>query len=159
MKVEPQKEHRWLRKLVGEWTYETEALMGPDTPLEKAKGAISVRPLGEIWVLGEGTGEMPGGGPANTLITLGYDPKKKRFVGAWIGSMMTYMWPYDGELDAAGKVLTLNSEGPAMSGEGTAKYQDVIEVKGKDHWVLTARVRGKNGKWSQFMTTHHRRKK
>jgi Protein of unknown function (DUF1579) len=31
---------------------------------------------------------------------------KKRFVGTWIGSMMTYMWVYDGELDRSERVLT-----------------------------------------------------
>ena len=28
MKTEPQKEHQWLQKLVGEWTYESECSMG-----------------------------------------------------------------------------------------------------------------------------------
>jgi hypothetical protein len=32
MQAEPQKEHQWLQKLVGEWTYETEAIMEPDQP-------------------------------------------------------------------------------------------------------------------------------
>ena len=27
MHAEPQKEHQWLHKLVGEWTYESEAVM------------------------------------------------------------------------------------------------------------------------------------
>ena len=62
---------------------------------------------------------MPGGGPATTLMTLGYDPEKKRFVGTWIGSMMTHLWIYDGALDAAGKVLTLDAEGPSFAGDGT----------------------------------------
>ncbi len=29
MKTEPQKEHLWLQKLVGEWTYESECVMEP----------------------------------------------------------------------------------------------------------------------------------
>ena len=28
-------EHRWLQKLIGEWTYEIETMMGPDQPSEK----------------------------------------------------------------------------------------------------------------------------
>ena len=32
MKAEPQKEHQWLQKLVGEWTSEGEADMGPGQP-------------------------------------------------------------------------------------------------------------------------------
>ena len=56
MKTEPQKEHQWLQKLVGEWTYETEATMGPDQPPEKFKGTESVRSLGGLWILCRGSG-------------------------------------------------------------------------------------------------------
>lgn len=64
-KAEPQKEHRWLQKLVGEWTFEGEAPMGPDKPPEKFKGTERVRSLGDLWFVAEGQGEMPGGGPDN----------------------------------------------------------------------------------------------
>jgi len=43
MQVKPQKEHQWLQKLIGEWTYETEAAMGADQPAEKATGTETVR--------------------------------------------------------------------------------------------------------------------
>lgn len=46
MKVEPRKEHQWLQQLVGVWTYESEAVMGPDKPMEKFKGRESVRSIG-----------------------------------------------------------------------------------------------------------------
>ena len=46
MKTEPQREHQWLQKLVGEWTYEGEASMEPDQPREKFTGTESVRSLG-----------------------------------------------------------------------------------------------------------------
>src|SRR4029450_1377099 len=118
MKPEPQKEHQWLQKLVGEWTYDGEASMEPGKPPERFKGTESVRSLGGLWVLCEGHGEMPGGEPATTLMTLGYDPEKGRYVGTWVGSMMTHLWIYDGGLDAAGKVLTLGSRGPGFGGDG-----------------------------------------
>ncbi len=152
--AEPQKEHEWLHKLVGEWTYESGA------ESEKYEGSESVRSLGGLWVLVEGRVEMPGWPPATTLMTLGYDPQKKRYVGTWIGSMMTHLWVYDGELDAAGKVLTLNSEGPSFDGSGKmAKYRDVIELESDDHRVLTSHALGEDGKWRQFMTAHYRRQK
>jgi len=158
MKTEPQKEHRWLEKLVGEWTYDIEAIMGPDKPPEKSKGSETVRSLGGLWTVGEGASETPGCGPAQTMMTLGYDPRTKRFVGTWIGSMMDYLWHYDGELDAAGKVLTLNAEGPAMSGDGKmAKYQDIIEFLSDDHRTLKSRFLKDDGTWNEFMTAHYRR--
>lgn len=159
MNVELQTEHRWLQKLIGDWTYETEALMGPDQPPEKSSGTESVRSLNGVWILAEGQGEMPGCGAVTTILTLGYDPQKQRYVGTWVGSMMTYLWIYDGEMDAAGQVLTLNAEGPSMMADDTmGKYRDVIEFKSDDHRVLTSHMVGDDGQWHQFMTTNYRRK-
>lgn len=61
--------------------------------------------------------------------TLGFDSVKGRFVGTFVSSCMTLLWPYDGQLDSAMKVVTLDSEGPSFAGDGTlAKCQDIIEV-------------------------------
>lgn len=161
MTTQPQKEHDWLQKLVGEWTYEIEVKMGSDLSVEKATGSESVRSLGRVWILAETQGEMPGCGAATTMMMLGYDPQQQRYVGTWIGSMMTHLWVYDGgELDAAERVLTLDSEGPAMAGEGKmARYKDAIEFKSDDWRVMTSQVLGNDGQWHQFMTVNYWRKK
>jgi hypothetical protein len=159
MMADPQKEHGWLQKLVGEWTYETEA-MEPGQPASKATGTETVRSLGGLWVVAEGQGEMPGGAPATMMMTLGYDPQKNRYVGTWVGSMMTHLWVYDGELDAAERILTLNTEGPSMAGDGRmVRYKDVIELKSDDHRVLTSHVLADDGNWQHFMTMDFRRSK
>src|SRR5262245_46955001 len=158
MKVEPQKEHRWLEKLVGEWTYESEAFMGPDQPPVKSRGTETVRSIGGLWVQCEGKGEMPGGGPATMIITLGYDPAREQFVGTFIGSMMTHLWVYEGGLDAAAKVLTLDAEGPSFADPAkSARYQDIIEIVSDDHRILSSQVLGDDGQWHHFMTAHYRR--
>lgn len=160
MMAQPQPEHVWLQKLVGEWTFESETVGEPGKPTEKFRGTEKVKPLGEFWIVGEGQGEMPGGGTGHMMITLGFDPKRSRFVGTWQGSMMTHLWVYEGELDPAGRVLTLNAEGPSFSGDNTlAKYQDIIEVKSPDHRILTSRTQGADGTWTRFMTAHYHRKK
>jgi hypothetical protein len=160
MKAEPQQEHQWLQKLVGEWTYEVEATMEPGQPPSKCEGSERVWSLGGLWIVAEGQGEMPGGGPATTLLTLGYDPQRQRYVGTWIGSMMTHLWMYDGALDATGRMLTLTTEGPDMAAEGkTARYKDVIEFKSDDYRVMTSHMLGDDGEWHGFMTAHYRRVK
>jgi hypothetical protein len=160
MKADAQKEHQWLHQLIGEWTSEAHASMEPGKPPETWKGTESVRSLGGLWIVAEGQGEMPGGGLATMMMTLGYDPQTKRFVGTWVGSMMTHLWVYAGALDAAERVLTLEAEGPDMAGAGKiAKYRDVIELKAPDHRVLTSYMLGDDGAWHQFMTAHYRRKK
>ena len=159
MKAAPREEHRWLQQLVGEWTFAGEATAGPGQSPETFTGAERVRSLGDLWVLAEGEGETPGGGIDRSVMTLGYDPQKERYVGTWIGSMMTHLWVYGGALDPGGRVLTLEAEGPSMAGDGTmATYRDVIELKGDDHRVLTSHVRGDDGTWRQFMAAHYRRK-
>jgi hypothetical protein len=160
MHAEPQQEHQWLQKLVGDWTSEAECSMGPDKPMEKFTGTESVRSIGGLWMMCEGRGEMPGGGTATTVMTLGYDPVKKRYVGTFLGSMMTHLWIYEGELDPSGKVLTLDTEGPSFTGDGKmAKYKDVIEFKSDDHRVLSSHALGDDGQWHGFMTAHYRRTK
>ena len=158
--AEPQKEHKWLQRLVGEWTLEAEAMTGPGEPPAKTTGTETVRSLGGLWTVAEGEGEMPGGGTGTSIMTLGYDPQRQRFVGTWVGSMMTHLWVYEGSLDAGERVLTLDCEGPSFSGDGTlSKYRDVIELRSDDHRVLTSHVRGEDGNWQAFMTAHYRRRK
>jgi hypothetical protein len=157
MHIEPQKEHQWLQQLVGEWTFEHACAPGqpPST------GTETVRSLGDLWILCDGRFEMPGGGPGVTLMTLGYDPAKKRFVGTFIGSMMTNLWTYEGSL--TDNVLTLDAEGPGFTPEGTptgkmARYQDVIEITNDGQRTLTSHILGDDGKWTQFMKAYYRRK-
>jgi hypothetical protein len=50
---EPQKEHLWLQKLVGEWTFEAEASMGDGKPNEKTSGTERVRSLDGLWTVAE----------------------------------------------------------------------------------------------------------
>lgn len=162
MKVEPQKEHLWLQRMVGNWTCECEATMEPGKPPTKWKGTESVRSLGGVWVLVEGQQNEENNDSCNgtTIMTLGYDPQKKRFVGTFIGSMMANMWLYDGNLDAAEKVLTLDTEGPSMSGDGKlAKYRDVIEFKGDNDRRMTSEMLAEDGNWHKFMTATYQRVK
>ncbi len=155
---EPCKEHQWLQRLVGEWTFEAECRMGPEQPPMKSTGKESVRSLGGLWTIGEGEGEMPGGGECRSIMTLGFDPHTKRFVGTFVASVMTHLWPYNGTLDAKERVLTLDSEGPSVSGDGTmSKYQDIIEFINDDHRTLSSQFLGPNGEWVPFMKAQYRK--
>jgi hypothetical protein len=160
MELTRTREHAWLQKLVGEWKGEGEGTAGPDQPPMKWTVDETVRGIGDVWIQAESSGIMPdGGGPSTMIITLGYDPHKKRFSGTFIGSMMTHLWIYEGDLDAAGKVLTLNAEGPGMMGPGMVKYQDIVEIISDDHRTLSSQMQMPEGTWNKFMTVHYRRKK
>jgi hypothetical protein len=158
MKAEPQKEHQWLQKLVGEWTYEGEMTMEPGKPAEKFRGTESVRSIGDLWIQAEGQSQMPDGSPVTTILTLGYEVPKERFVGAFIASMESHLWLYDGGLNENEKTLTLNTEGPnMMAGGQMAKFRDVMEIEGDDHRILTSHILSDDGKWQKVMTIHYRR--
>lgn len=58
---QPTAEHEWLLQLVGDWTFETECVMGPDQPPMKSTGKQTTRPLGSLWTLGEMENDGPDG--------------------------------------------------------------------------------------------------
>lgn len=156
----PQAEHEWLQQLLGKWTMLGECDMGPDQPASKTTGSETVRSLGEYFVVGEGRGEMPGGGMADMLMTIGYDLNRQKFVGSWAGSMMSGMFFYEGQLDADRKVLTLDTEGPSFTGDGSmARYQDVITIISPDERTLHSQTLQPDGSWRRFMTATYRRLK
>ena len=61
MQVEAREEHRWLQRLVGDWTFEIEA-NEPGRPPSRHTGTERVRALGDVWIVSEGEGEGPDGG-------------------------------------------------------------------------------------------------
>ena len=157
--AKPDANHVWLQHLVGEWSVSTEMSAGPDTQPMKVESAESVRSVGGLWVVAEGKFEFLGT-PMTTLMTLGYDARKQAFVGTWIDTMQAHMWIYNGSLDAAKKVLTLEAEGPAFDDPTkNAKYRDAIEIVGPDHKVLTSSMLMPDGKWNTFLHADYKRKK
>lgn len=157
MDSKPGPMHRWLMQLVGEWDYENK-MECSGTPEQIYRGHESVGALGGLWVLAEAVGPMPDGQPASMLITLGFDSETQRFVGTWIGTMMSRMWVYDGELGSEGRVLTLHSHGPAMPpGEGSTDYKDVIELLGPDQRRMVSWYKDPAGEWKLLMTINYQR--
>src|SRR5690606_4393519 len=113
--------------------------------------------IGDLWVVCESQGRMPDRNPVTMMMTLGYDSKKKRFVGTWLGSMMDYLWVYDGALDESGKALVLETEGPGPDGKNMIA-KEVIEIKSENERVFTSHMRGEDGEWKLLMTTTYKRK-
>jgi hypothetical protein len=155
----PQKEHQWLEQLAGDWNAVIEMTMGPDQPPMKAEATQSAKMIGGRWLAATGQGEMMGQ-PMTSVLTLGFDPAKKKYVGTFISSCGNELWTYEGTLSDDGKKLVLDTEGPNMMTPGTtAKYEETIEVKDKDHYVFTSSIEGPDGKMIQFMTADYTRKK
>jgi hypothetical protein len=121
----------------------------------KLNGTESTRSLSGFWTISEFKGDMMGV-PSMGIMTLGYDAKKGKYVGTWVSSMDATMFKYEGAL--AGNTLALETEGPDPMTGKVVKMRDIIEVKNKDHKVLTSFMQGEGGKWTQFMTMNSKRK-
>jgi hypothetical protein len=155
----PTPEHVWLQQFVGEWESETEAMMEPGKPPVKAKGTETIRPLGGFWTISEVKSTMMDM-PFSGNLTLGYDTDKKKYVGTWVDSMTGHLWEYEGNLDATGKTLTLESEGVCPMRPGKmSKFKETIQVVNDDHKVFSSAIQGEDGKWVTMMTSHSLRKK
>jgi hypothetical protein len=154
----PTPEHAWLKRFIGTWDSTAEFPAHGDQPASTLKGKETFRALGEYWVVGQGSGDMPGGCTGDSMVTIGYDPALKCYVGTWIGSPMAKLWVYEnGKVDPATNTLTLECDGPSFSGEGTARYRDVLQFTSQDERTLTASVQNPDGSWNQFMKVTYRR--
>lgn len=152
----PGKEHEWLKIFEGNWTTDGECAGEPGKPPLKMKGSASGKSLGGFWAVLENRGEAFGT-PFVGLLTLGYDPEKKKYVGTWIDSMTSVHWRYEGSVDASGKVLTLDTQGPNHKTGKLEKFQEKVEIKDKDTWIFTSSM-NEDGKWTQFMKMTYSRK-
>lgn len=149
----PQAEHAFLERMVGTWRV-TSAEMGHEEVWTEV-----CRSLNGIWFVAEGSGDMPGGaGPATTILTLGFDPAKGRYVASWLGTMMTHLWVYEGEVSADGATLSLFTTGPDFAEPGKiGEYREQITFTDDDHRVFSSAARQPDGSWKQIMEAHYAR--
>jgi hypothetical protein len=155
----PVKEHEWLKKFIGEWDMDVEIFMQPGEPPMKTKSTDVTRALGGFWIVSEGKGEAMGH-PFGSVMIVGFDPAKKKYVGTWVDNMNSHLWRYEGSVDPSGNTLTLESEGPCPMKPGQmVKFRDVTEFKSNDHRVFTSSMLGDDGKWVTLVRGDSRRKK
>ena len=152
----PQKEHEWLQQLTGEWDTEGEIFGEPGKPPTKTRGGESNRAIGGFWILSEHKGDFFGT-PFTGIFSLGYSPEKKKYVGTWIDSMTSHLWTYTGSVDAAGKALTLDAEGPGQDGK-PAKFREILTVVDKNQKTFTSSIE-KDGQYVTFLKITYTRKK
>ncbi len=148
----PQTEHVFLERLVGTWDVTSSTMSGGERWTE------TVRSLGGIWFVAEGNGNMPGGEAATTILTLGYDPARGKYVGSWIGSMMNYLWVYEGDVSDDRTVLSLYTTGPDFTEPGAiGEYREQIIFRDDDHRIFVSSARQPDGGWKPFMEAQYAR--
>jgi hypothetical protein len=155
----PTKEHELLNQFAGEWDSIAEAAVEPGKEPITCKGTESAKIVGGFWLVSQGEGDMLGTS-VKSLLTIGYDPAKKTYVGTFLCSMDSTLWNYVGSFDETGKKLTLETEGPIPFTPGKrAKFRETLELKDKDYKEFTSLMQGDDGKWTEIVKMKYSRKK
>ena len=147
----PTEHHEWLKKLIANWTFTHEC--GDMS----SKGSESVRAFSDLWIVGDGQGEIPGTDDTMRMrVTLGYDPNTQRYIGTWIGGPMAQMFVYNGTRE--GDTLTLDTEGPSFEDPAKiVRYQDVYTFVDDHTRTLRSQKLEDDGSWTVFMNATYTR--
>lgn len=154
----PQKEHELLRQFEGQWEATSRSFL-TSAKAEECQGAESAR-MGYdgFWLTIDFKGEVRGK-PFQGYGTMGYDPRKTKYVMTWIDNMSPYSLWAEGDADAAGKVFTFISDGCDPETGKPARMRSVFEIKDADHRTLTFYAFGKDGPDRKFSEIQYARKK
>ena len=147
------KEHEFLKKFVGQWDVESEGAGA------KGKAVMKSTMLGDLWVVNSSEHEFSGMN-MKSIQMIGYDTKKKKYIGTWADSMVSYLWHYEGTVNESGNKITLQARGPSMTGDGSmVDYRDAYEFKDENTIIATSSMQDGDGKWQVFMTGTAKRRR
>jgi len=158
MLPKPGPDHARLKMLEGTWDGEIEMAGMPGAPPTKSKCTEIYRAIADgLWLVHDYEGEMMGMAFQGHGIA-GFDPGKKKIVGAWVDSWSSGLATYEGSYDEKTKTQTSVIEGPDMTGKVT-KSTMVDRWSDDDHRVWTMSMPGPDGKEAEgFKITYRRRK-
>src|SRR5262245_57158278 len=154
----PAAEHELLKQFAGNWEMKAEAAAAPGEEAMKCEGTESANMIGGFWLVSQAQGKMKDI-PIGSVLTLGYDPATKKYVGTFVCSMDSTFWNYEGTMDAGGKRLILQTEGPSpIDPTKKVKFRETLELVDQDHKVFTSTLQGDDGNWMKIATIDYRRK-
>jgi hypothetical protein len=152
----PGPEHEVLKKDVGTWDATVEMLMPPGAPPSTGTEVTTLGP-GGLWVITDFQSQMMGA-PFQGHGVGGWDPAKKKYVGAWVDSMSTAVFVTESTYDAASRSMTGTLEGPGPDGQ-PMKMKAVTQYKDDDTRVFTMYMPGPDGKEAPSMRITYKRRK
>ena len=142
----------WLKQFAGTWETVSVQPGAADGAAGQA-ATMTSRAIGQNWIVNEYRGEI-GAVKFQAIQTIGYDTAKKQFTGTWVDSMLSHTWHYKGSLDASGKKLTLEAEGPDWTDMSKMRqYRDTYEIKSQNEIAGTSQMMNDDGEWETFMTS------
>lgn len=146
-----------LKREVGVWDCEVKFYPDPNGQPVVSKAIESNYMVGSVWLVGDFKGEMAGSSFHGSS-QMGYDPKKKKYIGSWIDSASPYPTAMEGSYDASSKTLTIIGVGRDPNG-AEAKMKLVSVFKDEDNRTMTISIAGTGDDWLRMMEVDYRRKK
>ncbi len=126
----------WLKQFEGTWATDF-------------NGTMESRVVGKLWIVNEYNFQTG----LSAVQLIGYDARKRQFTGSWVDFSSTFQWHYTGSLDAAGKILTLEAEGPDLTDPTKSRrYRDSYEFKSENEIAATSEMLNDQGEWKTFNT-------
>jgi hypothetical protein len=155
----PTKEHEVLAQYVGDWDCVAQTVPLPGEDPIKCEGSATAKMVGGFWLVSEGKATIMGT-PASGVLTVGYSPAAKKYVGTYICSLDSTLWNYTGAMDESGKKLILETEGTSvLDPTKKAKFRETLELKDKDFKTFTSEMQKDDGDWLTLVKIEYRRKK
>jgi hypothetical protein len=155
---QPTAEHELLKQFAGEWTSKATAAMAEGEEPMTCEGNETAKLMGGFWLVCENEGTVQGT-PVSSLLTIGFNPKTKKYLGTFACSSDSTLWNYTGTMDESGKKLVLETEGPLPHDPAkVAKFRETLELVAPDRKVFTSMIQGDDGKWTEFATIEYQRK-
>ncbi|MBR7620917.1 DUF1579 family protein [Phenylobacterium sp. 20VBR1] len=149
----------WLKRLVGDWSYELVTTDTSDHPGATVTGNETIKAVGDAWVCIENSGRGSDGSASHSVTMLGFNPNTGRFSGAVAGTAAPVLFVYEGVLGIDLTSLILETEGPAMTeGRSMDRYRDVLSTQDGNSRKTSAQVLDSHGEWREFMVTRYTRK-
>lgn len=146
-----------LKRDVGTWDCELKFYPDPNGQPVVSKAVESNYMVGNLWVVGDFRGEMAGTSFHGSS-QMGYDAKRKKYIGSWIDSASPYPTSMEGSYDATAKALTVVGIGKDPNGAET-KMKLVTTYKDEDNRTMTMYLGGAGNEWMRMMEVDYRRKK
>jgi hypothetical protein len=136
----PGDHHKLLARLEGSWTTKSRGWMEPGKPPTESIGTCEQKLiLGGRYLRQEYSGDMMGA-PFTGINFLGYDNHTGKYVSAWIESMSTGIYYFEGTASADGKTITQE-----------CSYDD--PVKGPSVWRTVTRIKDDNSQEFEMYLT------
>lgn len=136
----PGKMHKGLEYFAGKWKSKTKYWMKPgDKAMETTGTSYGKMLMGGRYLKTVNKGKMMGMDHTGMAI-VGYDNYNKKFVGTWLDSAGTGLFPYEGTLDPTGKVRT-----------DTASWDEIVSGGKYDVRMVTTIVDDNTYKFEMFM--------